>query len=447
MKNLDKMVMTVNHLQSLSQEILKEAARLGADQAEVDIGRNKGFSVSARDGEVETIEYSQDKSVDITVYFGKRSGSSSLSDLRPDAIRAAVEAACHIAKFTDEDEASGLACREELAFNYPQIDLVSPWPISVEQAIALACECEREALAYDKRIMSAEDVIVSTIEGLHLYANSLGFIGYFPFTQHHASCTLVAKAGDEMQRDGHYTVATDAERLESISEVARQAAERTVQRLGARRIPTMKAPVIFIAEEARGLLGSFASAIQGGSLYRKASFLVDHLDKKIFPDFVRIYEQPHLPYALGSSPFDDDGVATRPNVFVDGGVLRQYSLGVYSARKLGMKTTGNAGGMHNLTIQTGNKDLPALLKAMGRGLLITEMMGQGVNLITGDYSRGASGYWVENGEIQYPVSEITVAGKLQDMYKRVVEVGNDVDKRGNILTGSILLEEMMIAGS
>lgn len=447
MKEVKQSVFNSSQLQSLSKDILKEAARLGAHQAEVSIAANKGFSVSAREGDVETVEYNQDKAVAITVFFGKRSGSASLSDIRPDAIRAAIEAACRIAKFTDEDPAAGLADKEELAFHCPSLDLAFPWLISVEKAIELAIQCEREAIACDKRIMSAEQATVSTIEVLNMYANSHGFVGFFPYTRHDVSCVLVAKQGDEMQRDFSYTVATDPAHLESISYVAKQAAERTVRRLGAKRLRTMKTPVIFVAEEARGLLGHFAAAISGGSLYRKSSFLLDHLDKKIFPAFVHIQEQPHLPRALGSAPFDDDGVATRPNIFIEEGVLRNYSLGVYSARKLGLKTTGNAGGMHNLTIRPGEKDLTALLKTMGTGLLITELMGQGVNIITGDYSRGASGYWVEGGEIQYPVHEITVAGKLQDLYARVVEVGNDVDVRGNIRTGSMLIEEMVVAGS
>ncbi len=295
--------------------------------------------------------------------------------------------------------------------------------------------------------MSAEEATVATGEVVYVYANSNGFIGHYPLTRHEISCVLVGKDGDEMQRDYSYTVASDPALLESVSHVAKEAAERTVRRLGARRLPTMKAPVIYVAEEARGLLGHFAAAISGGSIYRKSSFLVDHLDKKIFPDFMHMQEQPHIPHGLGSSPFDDDGVATRANVFIENGILRTYTLGVYSARKLGMKTTGNSGGMHNLVVKTGDKNLSALIKTMGRGLLITEMMGNGVNLVTGDYSRGVGGFWVENGEIQFPVSEVTVAGKLQDMYARIKEVGNDVDMRGNIRTGSILIDEMMIAGS
>lgn len=441
-----KAVLTTDELQTIARSILQEAAKRGADQAEVGISANKGFTVTAREGDVETIEYQQDKSIDVVVYFGKRLGAASLSDVRHEAICAAVDAACHIAKFTGEDPASGLAEKSELAFDYPKLKLAYPWQISVEEAARLACECEREAMSYDKRIISAESADVGTMHGHDVYANSLGFSGAFSYTRHEISCVLVAKEGEDMQRDYSYTVAVDPLHLESASTIAKQAAERTLKRLGARRLKTMKAPVIFVAEEARGLLGHFNAAIQGGSLYRKSSFLVDHLGKKIFPDFVQIAEQPHLPFGLGTVAFDDDGVLTRPNVFIENGILSSYSLGVYSARKLGMKTTGNAGGTHNLTIKPGQKDFAALLKTMGTGLVVTEVMGQGVNLITGDYSRGAGGFWVENGEIQYPVHEITIASRLQDMYAHIVEVGSDVDIRGGIRTGSILIEEMMIAG-
>jgi PmbA protein len=434
-------------LQSISQTILDEAKKRGAEQAEVSVTANKGFTVIAREGDVETVEYNQDKSIEITVYFGKRSGSSSISDVRPQAIRDAVEAACHIAKFTDLDPASGLADKSELAFNFTPLDTDRPWNITVEQAIEMACQCEREAMAYDKRIISAEEASVGTEEGNYVYANSLGFMGAFPFSRHEISCVLIAKEKDDMQRDYSYTIACDPSTLNSISNIAREAAGKVVKRLGAKRLRTTKAPVIFAAEEARGLIGHFAAAISGGSLYRRSSFLLDHLDKKVFPDFMHMQEFPYLASALGSAPFDNDGVATRENVFVDSGVLRSYSLGVYSARKLNMKTTGNAGGMHNLVVRPGKKDLLALIKSMGTGLLVTEIMGQGVNLITGDYSRGAGGFWIENGEIQYPVHEITIAGNLRDMYSRIIEIGSDVDMRGNVRTGSILIDEMMIAGS
>lgn len=436
----------INHLQELSQSILQEAHRLGASQAELGIAIDKGFSVSVREGDVETVEYHADKSIDVTVYFGKRSGTSGLSDLRPDALRAAVEAACHIAKFTDEDPASGLPEKNELGFNYPQLKMAYPWDVTVAQAIAMAIECEDEALSVDKRLMNAEPASVTTIESLHFYANSHGFVGFYPHTRHETTCVMIAKQGEEIQRDYSYTTAVDPSQLEAAKMIGRKAAERTIRRLGARRIATTKAPVLFLAEEAKTLLGHFMSAISGGSIYRKSSFLLDHVNQVIFPEFINIYEQPLLPRGLGSAPFDDEGVLTRPNVFVKDGRLNHYALGVYSARKLGLKTTGNAGGVHNLTISTGNKNFTELLKAMHTGLLVTEIMGNGVNMVTGDYSRGVGGYWVENGEIQFPVHEVTIAGNLKTMFANIAEVGNDVDMRSSFLTGSILLNEMVIAG-
>lgn len=447
MNEITKSFTDVSTLQKIAHDVLQEAKRLGASETDVSIALNKGFSVSARQGDVETVEYHQDKSIGINVLFGKRSGSASISDMRPEAVRAAVEAACHIAKFTDEDPAAGLAEKDELALQYPHLDMSYPWALTVEEAIEMTIQCEREALAFDKRIMSAEETTLNTMDAFCLHANSNGFMGFYPYTRHELSCVLIGKQDDEMQRDYSYTIATDPLELESVSHVAKEAAERTVQRLGARQLRTMKTPVIFIAEEARGLFGHLMSAISGGSLYRKSSFLLDHLDKKIFPEFMHIQEQPHLARALGTVPFDDDGVATRDNIFIEDGILRSYCLGVYSARKLQMKTTGNAGGVHNLMIKHGDKNLAALLKTMDTGLLITEMMGNGVNLITGDYSRGVGGFWVEKGEIQYPVQEITVAGKLQNMYAGIQEVGNDIDKRGNIRTGSVLINEMMVAGN
>ncbi len=446
MKSIEKSSLNSNQLKDISQLILQEAKRAGADQAEVSVATNKGFTVSVREGDVETVEYHQDKGIEIDVYVGKRVGSASISDIRPEAIRSAVEAACHIAKFTDEDPAAGLADKTELAFDFPPLTLAYPWSLTVDQAIKLACECEREALSFDKRIMSAEQTSITTVGGHHVYANSNGFLGDYPYTRHEISCVLVAKQGEEMQRDYSYSIASDPKQLSSIHHIAKEAAERTVNRLGARRLSTMKTPVIYLAEEARGWWGNLIAAISGGSLYRQSSFLLDQLDKKILPSFVHIQEQPHLPHALGSAPFDEDGVATRENIFIDAGVLRSYSLGTYTARKLGMKTTGNAGGVHNLIIQTSKEDLAGLLKQMNKGLLITEMMGSGTNLVTGDYSRGAGGYWIENGEVQYPVHEITVAGRLQEMYANLVAIGNDVDVRGNIRTGSILIDGVMVAG-
>jgi len=446
MTDLTKTISKSDEIKTLISEILQETKRQGATDAEVDVGFNKGFTVTARKGDVESVEYNQDKGIGITVYFGKRTGAASITDVRPDAIRAAVAAACNIARFTDEDPFTGLADKELLAFDYVEPKLFYPWGISVEHAIDLALKCEAIALQQDKRLLS-EGIVVATTEGFHGYGNSSGFIGAFPSTRHEVSCILIAKQKDEMQRDYSYSTACDPEMLEPINTIAEKAVERTLRRLDAKHLKTARVPVIFAAEEARGLLGHFVAAISGGSLYRKSSFLLDHLGKPVFPTHINIQEHPHLAKALGSSPFDDDGVMTHSNIFIKQGILNSYCLGVYSARKLGMKSTGNAGGVHNLSITSGNKNLSELLQAMDKGLLITEVMGQGVNIVTGDYSRGVSGFWIENGVIQYPVEEITVAGNLRDMYARIVEVGNDIDRRGNIHTGSVLIEEMVVAGS
>lgn len=430
----------------IAKTILKEAKRLGADQAEVNIDMQKGYSVSATKGAVETIEYHHDKSVDITVYCQQRSGSASLSDLSPKAIHAAVSAAYHIAQFTDPDPAAGLAESALLNYKQPKLELAAPWDLSVEQAIAIACQIEQEALRHDKRLLPAEEAKVGTLESFHVYANSHDFLGYYPATHHEMACVLVAKENDEMQRDYSYTVAVQPSQLKSVAELAKEAALKTLKRLGSRPVKTSKAPVIFTPEVARSLLGNFIAAIQGGNLYRRSSFLLDKLNQKIFPDYITIKEEPHLAFALGSAPFDEDGVETRANTFINQGVLQQYCLGSYSARKLGMQTTANSGGVHNLIISTNDITLDALTKQMQRGLIITELMGQGVNLLTGDYSRGISGFWVEHGEIQFPVQEATVAGNLKEMFSHLVAIANDVDLRGNVRTGSILIEEMMIAG-
>jgi PmbA protein len=434
------------YLKKIAQDILHEAALQGASAAEVDIGVNKGYSVTVRNADAESVEYHQDKIIELTVYFGQRSGSASISDLRQEAIQAAVKAACNIAKFTDEDPFAGLAPKELLAFDYQDLNLSHPWNISVEDAIALACECEAIALAKDKRITAAENVAITTTAAWHVYANSNGFIGSYPATRHEISCVLIAKAKHDMQRNYYYTTSCDHDLLESVTHVANQAVTRTIQRLGAKRLATQKVPVIYDAEEARGFLGHFVSAISGGNLYRKSSFLYDKLGETLFPKHIKIDERPFLPKSLGSAPFDGEGVKTRENVFIDQGVLKSYALGSYSARKLGMETTGNAGGVHNLFVSHSDMNLPALLKKMHTGLYVTELMGQGLNLLTGDYSRGAAGFWVENGELQYPVEEITIAGNLQKMYSQIEAIGNDVETRGNIRTGSILLSEVTIAG-
>ena len=435
-----------DQLEELAATILQEAKRQGAESAEVDISVNKGFNVTARKGDVESVEYHQDKMIDITVYLGKKLGATSLSDIRKEAIEAAVKAACHIARYTDEDEAAGLAEKELLGFNYPKLALSYPWDMTVPDAIELTRLCESKALAMDKRILHSEGVSLITSSGWHLYGNTHGFMGTFPVTRHEISCVLIAKQNEEMQRDYSYTIAADPALLEPIDYLAKNAVERTVKRLGGRKLSTRQVPVIFAAEEARSLLGNFLAAISGSQLYRRSSFLLDHLGKQVFPKHMNLREAPHLEKALGSCPFDDDGVLTRENVFVEQGLLTSYILGVYSARKLGLKTTGNAGGVHNLLVTTGQKNFAELLKTMDTGLLVTEVMGNGTNLITGDYSHGASGFWVEKGEIQYPVEEITIAGNLKEMYANIVEISNDIDRRGNIQTGSILIENMMVAG-
>lgn len=432
--------------QDLSDFILHHAKKMGANEAEVDFVRNRGFSIGVHDANVETIEYHQDKVIDITVYFGKKSGTAGLTDMRHDAVLKAIEAACHIAKYTDEDEASGLADKSMLAFGYKPLDTFHPWSITVDEAIKLAMQCEKLATQGDPRIKAAEEVGLVTIESQALYANSHGFIGIVPSSQHEISCVLVAEDKNDMQRDYSYTVAVDPSDLTPIEALAHQAKERTLARLGGKKITTTKAPVIFIAQEARGLLGHFASAISGSMIYKKTSFLLDQLGEQLFPKFITMQEKPFLQKARGTSPFDDEGVATRENIFVKEGCLLTYALSTYAARKLGMRTTANAGGMHNLTITTNMPDLMSMIKQMQRGLIVTEVMGQGVNLVTGDYSRGAAGFWVENGEIQFPVHEITIAGHLKDMYRNIVAVGGDLDTRGNIRTGSIMIEEMTIAG-
>lgn len=433
-------------LSALVERVLQEVKKQGADSAEVEASLSQGFQVTARMRELESVEHNRDKSLNLTVYFDQRTGVASLSDFSAEAVSAAIKAACDIARYADRDPCAGLARPEEMVREWQDPDLFHPWELSVNAATDLALAGEEMAFASDRRIDNSEGTVVATSDSWHVYGNSHGFIGGYPVSRHDMSCSLVARDGEEMQRGYSYTVSAQSEKLDSIKMLAEKAVQRTVSRLGARKLSTRRVPVVFVAEEARGLLGHFVSAITGGRLYRKASFLLDHLDKRVFAPHIRLDERPFMRGILGSAPFDDDGVATRANVFVEQGVLQSYVLGVYAAKKLGLKTTGNADGVHNLFINTSDKDLSALLKTMDKGLLVTELMGQGVNLVTGDYSRGAAGFWIENGEIQYPVEEITVAGNLGEIYTRIVEVGNDVDMRGNIKTGSILIEEMMVGG-
>lgn len=431
--------------ENLLLKIIEIAKKKGATQVEANISHDIGFSVSVRMKEVETVEHNRNKSLGINVYFAQCQGSASSSDFSLEAVENALEAACHIARFTNKDSCSGLADPHLLEKSPPNLDLYHPWSIDPKNAIELGKDCEISALA-DNRITLSEGVTLSTHQGLYLYANSNNFIGAYPSSRHSLSCSLVAKDKNGMQRDGSYTVSRDPEQLESAEKLGKKAAEITLKRLGARRLPTCKAPVIFHAAVASSLIGTFLSAISGGNLYRKASFLANHLDKQVFANNINIYERPHLLQGLGSAPFDDEGVATQDRTLVSKGILQGYLLSSYSARKLGMKTTGNAGGAHNIVLETSPSSLDDMIKTMDRGLLVTELLGQGINLVTGDYSRGVVGFWIEQGQIQYPVEEITIAGNLRDMYQNIVKIGSDIDFRSSILTGSILLENMMIAG-
>lgn len=436
----------ISRLKTIVQSILDEAKNQGASAAEAGLSQESGLSVTARLGDVETIEHHRDQGLGVTVYFGQRKGSASSSDLSPASIKETVSAACSIARYTSEDEYAGLPEKEQLATDFPDLDLNHPWDLRADEAIALAIECENAARGYHAEISNSEGASVNTHQGIRVMGNTLGFLQGYASTRHSLSCSVLAQRGDSMQRDYWYTVARDAQNLEPAVDVGRKSAERALRRLQARSLSTRQCPVMYAAEVASGLLGSFISAISGGNLYRKSSFLLDALDTQVFPEFIRIHEQPHLKGALGSANYDGEGVATQTRDIVSGGILRGYVLSTYSARKLGMRSTGNAGGVHNLTINPGEHDYQGMLKQLHTGLLVTELMGQGINMVTGDYSRGAAGFWVENGEIQYPVEEITIAGNLKDMFKNITAIGNDVDYRGNIRTGSILVERLSIAG-
>ena len=433
-------------LESLAALALAEAKKQGATAAEVGVSVDTGLSVTARLGEVETLEYQRDRGMGVTVYRGTRKGSSSTADLGAQAIRDAVAKAVSIAGFTAEDSCAGLPAPEDIAREIPDLDLFHPWDISPEAARDLAIACEAVALGADKRITNSEGATLSSHRGLRVFANTLGFIGGYASTIHNLSCVVLAQDGEDMQRDYWYSSTRDWRELESAQSIGARAAERALRRLNARKIPTCTAPVLFVPEMARGLIGHLIGAIRGGSQYRRSSFLLDAAGQQLFPQWLNIAERPHIVKALASAPFDAEGVATHDRELIQNGVLTGYVLSTYSARKLGLKTTGNAGGVHNLLVTPGSQDFNSLLKSMNRGLMVTELMGQGVNGVTGDYSRGAAGFWIENGEIQYPVHEITIAGNLKQMFKNFVAVGADVDRRGGIHIGSVLLEAMTIAG-
>ncbi len=433
-------------LETIINDLLDEAKKQGASNADAGLSVDNGLSVNVRLGDVETIEHHCSQGLGVSVYFGQKKGSANSTDLSAKSIKETVTAACSIARYASEDQYAGLPDPARLATEFKDLDLYHPWDISADDAIDLAINCEDTARQYHADINNSEGASVDSYSGIRVYGNSLGFLHGYASTRHSISCSVLGERNGDMERDYWYSVARDQKNLDSFELIGEKAAQRTVQRLGARSLSSRKCPVLYSAEIASGLIGSFLGAISGGSLYRKSSFLLDSLETQVFPDFINLYEQPHLLGALGSALYDAEGVATQANKIVTDGILNTYLLSSYSARKLGMQTTGHAGGVRNLCISAGDKNLEQLLKNMDTGLLVTELMGQGVNPVTGDYSRGAAGFWVEQGVVQYPVQEITIAGNLKDMFQHILAVGNDIDYRGNIRSGSILIEEMAIAG-
>lgn len=437
---------TDQRLKALVARILDEASSQGASGAEVSASEDVGLGVTVRLGELETVEFNHDRGFGITVYFGHRKGTASTSDASDEAIRETVAAAVNIARNTEEDPFAGLPDPELLASHLPDLDLQHDWSIDPQAAQELALQCEDAGRGYHSSISNSEGAEVSTQQSCRIYGNSLGFIGSYSGTRHGISCVLIAQDDNGMQRDYWYTVNRDPQKLESAAAVGEEAARRAVARLSPRNIPTASVPVLFAPNLAGGLAGHLLSAISGGAQYRKASFLLDSLGNKVAAEHLQLREYPHLPAQLGSAAFDAEGVATSEKAFVADGVVENYVLSSYSARKLGRTTTGNAGGVFNLTLSGNTRPAAELPSLMEKGLLVTDLMGQGINGVTGDYSRGAAGFWVENGEIAFPVDEVTIAANLKDMFNNVVCVGDDLDVRGNIRAPSVLIEAMTVAG-
>jgi PmbA protein len=427
------------------RDAIAAARRAGASQADAHVSVSRGLTLAVRKGEVESVEFHHDRELSLTAYFGLRAGSASTADLSRRGLEEAVAAACAIARVGGEDPCAGLPEAELMATRFPDLDLDHPWELDTDQAIELARACEAAALAV-RGVTQTEGASLHSSRGIELYANSHGFLGERTGANHYVSCAAIAGSGESMQRDDWYTAARDPADLEDGAAVGRRAGERAVARLGARALATRQAPVLFVPELARGLFSHFVSAVSGGALYRKASFLLDREGTAVFAPGLRLTQQPFIPRGAGSASFDQEGVATAERVLVDDGVLTGYLLSSYSARKLGRQTTGNAGGVFNLVVEPGARDFDALVREMGEGLVVTELLGSGVNTVTGDYSRGAAGFWVENGAIAHPVQEVTIAGNLDEMFRNIKAVGSDVDIRGGIRTGSVLVEPMTIAG-
>ncbi len=429
-----------------AQAAIDHARSLGADSSEVSASIHYGLDVNVRMGEVETLEHSRDSGFGVSVHLGNSKGHASSGDLRPESIRSCVEKAIDIARFTQADKCNGLAPTDRLATSFPDLDLWHPQPLDAEATMERALACEAAGLE-NSEITNSDGASASVGFGLNVYANSNGFVGRSDGTRYGQSCVLIAGEGESMQRDYWYDSRRAYSDLESVEATGHEAARRTVRRLGARKIPTCEVPILFVPEVARGLVSHLIGAISGGALYRKASFLEDSVGKQLFPEWMRMSERPFIPRGAASTAFDAEGVETRERDIIEGGILTGYVLGSYSARRLGLETTGNAGGVHNLIVEPGRFSAQELLQQMGTGLLVTEVMGQGVSIVTGDYSRGAGGFWVENGEIQFPVDEVTIAGNLKDMFLGMEAVGTDSDDRASIQTGSILMGKMTVAGS
>ncbi len=445
----DKLIQSQDELREVSDNVLKLAKKYGASDAELSLNRGAGLSVEIHMDNVDKLEYHRDQGLSITVYMGKHTGSASTGDLSAQAVEDTVKAACNIAKYTEEDKYTGLADADMMATEVSDLDLYHPWNLEADQAIDIARECEQHALQFDSRIVNSDGASISSYSGLGLIANSHGFTGIVPSSRHSLSCSVIGQEeGDEnMQRDYWYSSTRVNSELQSAKAVGEKAAEKTLARLNAKQISTREANILYSPEMARSIISHFTSAIAGGAQYRKSTFFLDCIDEKVFPEFIHLHEQPHLLRAFGSGYFDKEGVATKNRDIVTDGVVQDYIMGSYSARQLGLKSTANSGGTHNLTLDSTGQNFDELLKMLDTGFLVTELIGSGINNITGDYSRGAAGYWVENGEIQHAVEEVTVAGNLKDMFKNIVAVGTDVDLRSATRTGSILIEGMMVAGS
>jgi len=446
MTTKDNVLAQFSQVKESVAKVLNLAESLGADGAEVAMSRQQGLSVGTRLGEVENVEFTNDGALGITVYQQGRKGSASTADLSEKALQQTVQAAINIAQYTSVDDCSGLADKELLMMSPPDLDLYYPKAIATDQAIEIAKTCEDSALAVDKRLSNSDGANFSSYNGFRVYGNSHGQLVGYPSSRHSLSCVMIATENDDMQRDYAYTVNRDFDLLLSPEQVGKDAAQEALSRLHSQKLKTGKYPVMFKADIANSIFGHFIAAISGGNLYRKSSFLLDAIGEQVFPDFLSIVEKPFIKKALASSPFDNEGVKPIERNIIANGVLESYLLTSYSARKLGLTTTGNAGGIHNWQISSNGGDFLAMAKQLGTGLLVTELMGQGVNVVNGDYSRGAAGFWVENGELKYPVSEITIAGNLKDIFKGLVAVGNDIDYRGSIHTGSLLIESMQVSG-